>query len=1213
MNLSGLLSALDQAAEYNQLKRVLLSRDEAGPLMLRQSARPAVLAKIFLDQTSPILLLTGKVEAVPRWQEALKSWLPDQYSVLRFPEPTPLPFERGPWSNRSRMGRLEVLRRLVEIDHPLLPAETPPFLIVSSARAMLQKTMPKRQFIGSTRVLKTGQLVDLDSLINTWRATGYESVSVVDRQGQFSKRGGILDIFPVGSLVPQRIELFGDEIDTIRPFDPATQRSAGIGPIVGSNMGQDHGSNIGSMKANYVVIPPARELLPKDAVQVGQHLRKQTSHLAADIPGWRDDIDELIKGRPSDHLEYYLAMAYADPSTLLDYCPDNTIIVVDDLDDFEQGALDLHLHARQVANEQDGLPSVNFHPLFSWEEMAQSLKNRGYLNLGSDNSMESSAGIDLNGLFRDGPRFGGQVRPFVRHLQIAEASNERTVIVSQQAERLAELWQENRKQFTEIGDSALIQVADSQTSFPREGQISFVQGSLLSGFILKIGEDSASKTNGSPITVNLMTDAEIFGWSRPAPKRRVRPRPAAPESFYADIQPGDFIVHFDFGIGRFHGLVIRSVGGTKREYLRIDYFRGDVLYVPVHHADRLSRWLGPDDRLPRLHRLGEKRWQTTKQKASKAVNELASELLNLYAARETVAGHAFSADTQWQRELEASFPYTETEDQLLAISDVKDDMERPYPMDRLICGDVGYGKTEVALRAAFKAVMGGKQVAMLVPTTVLAQQHFTTFRERLKPFPVVVEMLSRFRTASQQEDIIKRLRNGQVDIVIGTHRLLSDDVAFKDLGLLFIDEEQRFGVAHKEKLKQFRTEVDVLTMTATPIPRTLYMGLTGVRDISQIDTAPADRLPVQNYVGESDDAIIRRAIIREIDRGGQIFYVHNRIQTIDNMRLKLFQLVPEATLAVGHGQMSERELEEIMFRFVEGEIDILLSTSIIESGLDIPNANTLIVDRADQFGLAQLYQLRGRVGRGVRRAYAYFLHPPWEQLTNDAKSRLEVITSQTELGAGYTIAMRDLEIRGAGDLLGSRQSGHIADIGFDLYTRMLSQAVKTQKAEKDGDSKSFILPATVTIDLPLAAYVPVDYIPDASLRLRLYRRMAILSELESIDEMAAELADRFGPIPDPIDNLLYQLRVKVLAQRAGIPAVATENGQVQIRLPSVVGNGGLRLQRYLGGKAKVSRNSIWLGRGLSPHEWQVALVQILEKFEEFEIKPEPTVSNKDNG
>jgi transcription-repair coupling factor (superfamily II helicase) len=613
----------------------------------------------------------------------------------------------------------------------------------------------------------------------------------------------------------------------------------------------------------------------------------------------------------------------------------------------------------------------------------------------------------------------------------------------------------------------------------------------------------------------------------------------------------------------------------------------------------MSKWVGSDENPPDLNRIGGKSWQAAKRKAQRDIAELAEDLLDLYAARELVDGHAFRGDGEWMAELEASFPYRETEDQLQAIADVKADMERPRPMDRLICGDVGYGKTEVALRAAFKAVMDGKQVAVLVPTTVLAQQHYNTFWQRLEPFPVYVEMLSRFRTRREQDLILDDLRQGMVDVVIGTHRLLSDDVTFKDLGLVVVDEEQRFGVADKEKLKQLRTEVDVLTMTATPIPRTLYMGLTGARDISVINTAPSERLPVQVYVGESDDTLLRRAVLRELERDGQVFFVHNRVQTIEIVRNLLGDLLPEATIAVAHGQMSERRLERVMGDFVDGDVDVLLSTSIIESGLDIPNANTLIVDRAEMFGLAQLYQLRGRVGRGARRAYAYFFHGPWHTLTAEAQQRLETIAEETQLGAGYDIAMRDLEIRGAGELLGAEQSGHIASIGFDLYTRMLAQAVRQRKAAREGKALPMELPEPATIDLPLAAYIPTDYVPDAPLRLRLYRRMASLDSLEEVDEMAEELADRFGAIPDPVDNLLYQLRIKVMCMRAAAASVTVESGQIRIRLPGLEKLPRYRLQRFLGNDVRVSKKAIWLGRDKSTNEWKVILVRVLEKLETY--------------
>ena len=523
----------------------------------------------------------------------------------------------------------------------------------------------------------------------------------------------------------------------------------------------------------------------------------------------------------------------------------------------------------------------------------------------------------------------------------------------------------------------------------------------------------------------------------------------APEVFFADVQPGDFVVHIEHGIGRFHGLIKMTVDGMEREYLQVEYAQGDQLYVPVHQADRLARYVGAGEAIPSLHRLGTAEWEQVKQRARRAVAEIADDLLELYAAREVVQGHAFSPDAAWQHELEASFPYVETEDQLVAIEAVKQDMEQARPMDRLICGDVGYGKTEVALRAAFKAIMDSKQVAILVPTTVLAQQHYTNFSRRLAAFPVSVAMLSRFQTPAQQDRVLSGLANGSVDLVIGTHRLLSNDVAFKDLGLLIVDEEQRFGVAHKERIKQLRTEVDVLTLTATPIPRTLHMSLTGVRDLSTIDTPPEERLPIKTFVGDFDETLVRQAILREMDRNGQVFFVHNRVQGIEQIAAKLGKIVPEARIAIAHGQMPERELSAVMLAFAEGDYDVLVCTSIIESGLDIPNANTIIINRADMFGLAQLYQLRGRVGRSAVRAYAYLLVDKYKALSEDARRRLEAIQEASELGAGFRIAMHDLEIRGAGELLGARQHGHIAAVGFDLYTRLLAQAVNEARRTAD--------------------------------------------------------------------------------------------------------------------------------------------------------------------
>lgn len=1191
MNISGLLQIFDQLPVLGQLVQELEKQSTIPALNLPRSARAPLLARLAQIRQVPILFITGRVDVVSNWQQTLEAWLPEGREVLRFIEPTPLPYDRGPWSERSKFGRLSVLTRLMAGQHPQIPIHPTPPIILASARALLQKTLPKRRFLSATRVLRAGQILDLEKTVEGWAAIGYEPVSVVEAAGQFSRRGGILDIFPAASAYPVRIELFGDEIDTLRHFDPATQRSLDV-----------------ALADGRVIIPPAREALPSVAKEFASSLQDETPLPPGSLPSWQDDVPNLVAGTNFPNLEYYLPLLYPQPASLLDYLPNNTLVVVDDWVELETAVSELQSHAQQIANEQPSLPPDYPSPLFTWQIMTAELNWWKPLILG-DQELTSPTPHEhqstwtpdhLADSFEPGPRFGGQMRPLMTQLRQSLKEKERVVVVSMQAARLAELWanEGESKQYSVISEQSEVPAPPQfLPALPETASITFVQGSLTEGFTLVRREDDE-------ILLDLLTDAEVFGWSRPAPRRLRASRPTAPETHFADIAAGDYVVHLEYGLGKFQGLVSRNIGGMEREYLLVEYANTDVLYVPVHHADRLSKWIGSDDNPPPMHRLGEKTWTAIKVQAQKAADELAMELLDLYASRETIPGHAFGPDNTWQSELEASFPYQETEDQLRVIGEVKADMERPYPMDRLICGDVGYGKTEVALRAAFKAVTDGKQVAILVPTTILAQQHYKTFTDRLSPFPVAVEMLSRFRTPMQQERILKQLREGKVDIIIGTHRLVSEDVSFKDLGLVIIDEEQRFGVAHKERLKQWRTEVDVLTMTATPIPRTLYMSLTGVRDISTIDTAPADRLPVQTYVGEMDETRLKRAILRELDRGGQIFFVHNRVQTIGFLLKQLEQLVPEARVAKAHGQMSERELEKVMFDFADGEIDILLATTIIESGLDFPNANTLIVDRAERFGLAQLYQLRGRVGRGVRRAYAYFFHSAWKSLNADAQQRLEVIAETTDLGAGYTIAIKDMEIRGAGDLLGPSQSGHISAVGFDLYTRLLSNAVKKRKAERNGEPLPADLPEAVLIDLPLATYIPTDYVPDAGLRLRLYRRMAALETLEAIDQMATELADRFGPIPDPVHNLLYQLRIKALAQKALITAVTTESGQIKIRVADLEDPERHRMQRYLGAKVRVSRKAVWLPRDASTHEWQVLLVQMLELLQVFDRKPQ---------
>ena len=919
----------------------------------------------------------------------------------------------------------------------------------------MQMTLPSREMRAALRTMRPGQPFDLNRMLGSWVGLGYEAAAVVDAPGQFSRRGGIVDIWPPNLRKPLRIELFGDEVDSLRTFDPSTQRTLA--------------------RITEAWIGPASEALPKIGERVAEKLRGidlAACHPPARIEFERE-IEQLAQGSGCRNLEWYTPYLYSQPGCLVDYLPAaaNPWLIVEDAGELMAALSDLEGQAEQLARDLHAagdVPTVLARPYLAAEVLRERLSAHPALFLGHSTfgRIAPQQTDPLADAFTAGPRYGGQMRTILADIESRLAGGDRVVMVSRQAPRLADL----------LGEAghAVVPASDVPT-LPPPG-LTLVQGVMDEGWRLACGEsliadserqmangkwqmangDSSAAISHQPSAIGhpplaigykpsatlwFLTDAELFGWGKPKPRRPQRTRAMAPEVFFADVQPGDFVVHIEHGIGRFHGLLKMPVDGQVREYLQVEYAQGDQLYVPVHQADRLARYVGAGEAIPSLHRLGTAEWEQVKQRARRAVAEIADDLLELYAAREVVQGHAFSPDAAWQHELEASFPYVETEDQLVAIEAVKQDMEQARPMDRLICGDVGYGKTEVALRAAFKAIMDNKQVAILVPTTVLAQQHYTNFSRRLAAFPVSVAMLSRFQTSGQQDRVLSGLANGSVDLVIGTHRLLSNDVAVKDLGLLIVDEEQRFGVAHKERIKQFRTEVDVLTLTATPIPRTLHMSLTGVRDLSTIDTPPEERLPIKTFVGDFDETLVRQAILRETDRNGQIFFVHNRVQGIEQIAAKLGKIVPEVRIAIAHGQMPERELSAVMLAFAEGEYDVLVCTSIIESGLDIPNANTIIINRADMFGLAQLYQLRGRVGRSAVRAYAYMLVDKYKALSEEARRRLEAIQEASELGAGFRIAMHDLEIRGAGELLGSRQHGHIAAVGFDLYTRLLAQAV----------------------------------------------------------------------------------------------------------------------------------------------------------------------------
>jgi transcription-repair coupling factor (superfamily II helicase) len=1152
MNVSGLLTWFEALAAYRSLREELRVGGRYPPLGLIRAARPALTAALASDLDRAILLVTGTVDRARALQESVAHWQPRADRVLRFQEPVGLFYERAPWPRETISGRIDVLCQLAA------GGDLGGVVIVASVRALMQPTLPVQQFRLGTRTLRTGQLIDLEKTTRRWGGLGYDPVTVVEGPGQFSHRGGILDIYPPTEPGPVRVELFGDEIESIRRFDPATQRS--------------------EAHVEAVSVTPAREALPRHGPRVAETLAPwfEGDHLPELVEELDAHREGLSAALPFPGLAFYQPYFYTDPASLIDYLPDDGLLVVDDPAELEETWASLEEEAvnlRQTARREGTLPPDYPIPYLTWEDWQDRLTDRPLLILGhGEGEMEGM----LSDHFRPGPRYGGQLKRMLDDVGQSLLAGDQVVIASRQARRLSELWAEEHD---------LILPVEELRSPPASG-LTLVQGPLAAGWTAR-GTDPEHlppAVGTGARFLRLLTDAEIFGWRMPEPRRPVRRRRAAPEALYADLSPGDAVVHVDYGIGIFRGLVTYRLEGEEREYLLVEYAGEDRLYVPVYQADRLSRYIGVDDRAPALNRLGSADWTRVKAQARQDVEAVARDLLELYAEREVTRGYAFGPDTAWQVELEAAFPYVETPDQAQAIAAVKDDMERPRPMDRLVCGDAGYGKTEVALRAAFKAVMDGKQVALLVPTTILAQQHYTTFRHRLDPFPVSVEMLSRFRTRAEQSDVLEGLTAGTVDIVIGTHRLLQKDVAFRDLGLVVIDEEQRFGVTHKERLKKMRTEVDVLTMTATPIPRTLYLSLTGVRDISVIETPPEERMPTPTYVGGYDPDVVRRAILREIRRSGQVFYVHNRVQTIQAVRRRLERLVPEATLAVAHGQMRERELERVMQRFVSGEVDVLLCTVIIESGLDIPNANTLIVEQAERFGLAQLYQLRGRVGRGNRRAYAYLFYSPG-RITGEARQRLETIREASELGAGYTIAMRDLELRGAGEILGTRQSGHISAVGFDLYTRLLSRAIEELRARREGRPPPPEPLSQIRLDLPLAVGLPPDYVPDTSLRLRLYRRLANLGDLDQIREMEAELADRFGPLPTMARNLMLKLRFKVLARQAGVRSILVEHGRLVLYVDWADEAGRTRLQSSLGDLARVGRGRVnlemdgdWLGR-----------------------------------
>ncbi|MEJ7748219.1 MAG: transcription-repair coupling factor, partial [Candidatus Limnocylindrales bacterium] len=1009
-----------------------------------------------------------------------------------------------------------------------------PRVLLASVQALLQHTILPADLPSAPRELRVGARLHQDQLLRDLLDLGYSPVVEVAGRGEFARRGGIVDVFPPSMDLPIRIEFFGDEIDSLRSFDPTDQRATG--KLERATL----------LPASEFLMPARggtviRERLGRAANRLGERLSADLARFEGADPDLRRPVSTGAAGASGTAAGTTRALAVGDaaevwaahlaPATGFDHVSSDTLLILDEPGDIAEAAQFLWRQAderRAELVEAGDLPRdwpSTYLPPREWKSRlvgSRTLELTWESEPAGDVAM-ASGGRSSGDLFgwREPILPPGRASRLPQAIAAWRADGARIVLASDQAPRLAEVLEEAGQPLA---------IVDAMAEAPPAGAVTLVGRSLNGGF------------EGGPDRLVFVTDRELFGTvrvRRPKALRRVVPR-----DLLERLTPGDLVVHIDHGVARYERMLRRGGEGQDRDYLELSFAGGDTIFVPVEQIARVTRYSGGER--PTLSRLGGTEWLRAKQRVHKAVAELADDLLALYAARAGASGHGFGPDTPWQAEMEASFPYEETADQLRAAAEVKADMERDRPMDRLVVGDVGYGKTEIALRAAFKATQDGRQVAVLVPTTVLAAQHQATFSQRFAAFPLEVRLLSRYVPAREQAATLTALTDGTVDIVIGTHRLLSKDVHFKQLGLVVVDEEQRFGVSAKERLKQLRREVDVLTLSATPIPRTLNLALAGIRDLSAIETPPEDRLPIQTRVAEASAGLVRDALMRELDRGGQAFYVHNRVETIEAQAEQLRRLLPDARFIVGHGQMAEGALEQVMIAFAAGEADVLVCTTIIESGLDIPNANTIVIDRADTLGLAQLYQLRGRVGRSSRRAYAYLLYRRRERLSDEARKRLQAIFNASELGAGFQIALSDLEIRGAGNILGGEQSGHMAAVGFDLYSRMLAEAVETHKASMEGRAPIVAAPQAV-VDLPVEAHLPTEYVPDEAQKLELYRRLARARTPADLAAFRQDVIDRFGPMSPAVVKLVEVAELRMAAEAAGVASISREEGWLVVR------------------------------------------------------------------
>ncbi|MFS0577342.1 transcription-repair coupling factor [Sporosarcina sp. 179-K 3D1 HS] len=1106
--MEALIDLLLQEKEIHNLVEELEMKKDRQLIAGLSGGAKAVFYKV-LQQSfpRPLLIVSPNLLQAQRTYEDLVKMVGDSFVHL-YPAEELIAADFSISSYELRSQRIDTLDHMARVGKG----------IYITPIAGMKKLVPtKERWLRNSLQTKVGDSIEMDEWLPRLVSMGYVRQPMVTTPGEFALRGGILDLYPLNREEPVRIELFDTDVDSIRTFSAEDQRSTG--------------------KLDAITILPAIEFVWSNSdrfliaenveAALAASLKKMKNEEAKErlTRNMMNDISLLREGSFPENMLKYASFANDALSFLGSYFPSDGLVLFDEIGRIAEVASSLEAEEKEwvTALLEDGKIVHDTKISYTFEEMNGMLaQQRMYLSL----FVRSIPGITVkktvNFSCKPMQQFHGQMNLLAAEMERWQQGKFHIFVVADGKERM-------KKVQGILQDYEMESIVSDATS--EAGTVTIMNGDLSAGFELPFQR------------IAVLTDSELF---KGKPKRKARPQKmtnAERIKSYSEIQPGDYIVHVHHGIGKYIGIEKLSSGGVDKDFLLIHFRGDDKVYVPTDKIDLIQKYIASGEKEPKLHKLGGSEWKKTKSKVSAAVQDIADDLIKLYAKREAEKGHAFSPDDDLQRSFENSFPYDETDDQIRSILEIKQDMEKERPMDRLLCGDVGYGKTEVAIRAAFKAVSDGKQVAFLVPTTILAQQHYETMKERFTGFPVEVALLNRFRTKKEQTETIKGLKAGTVDIVVGTHRLLSKDIVYHDLGLLIVDEEQRFGVTHKEKLKQLKTNVDVLTLTATPIPRTLHMSMLGVRDLSVIETPPSNRFPVQTYVMEHNFALVREAIEREMARGGQVFYLYNRVEDMTRKVDEIRQLVPEARVAFAHGQMGESALESIILSFLEGEYDVLVTTTIIETGIDIPNVNTLIVHDADKMGLSQLYQLRGRVGRSNRVAYAYFLYQRDKVLTEVAESRLQAIKEFTELGSGFKIAMRDLSIRGAGNLLGSQQHGFIDSVGFDLYSQMLQEAIEEKQT---GISKEDV--PDVEISLPVNAYIPESYIRDGFQKIQMYKRVKAIESEEDYGELVDEMTDRFGDLPFEADLLLRIARIKVWARSAGVESIKQQRTVIEVRL-----------------------------------------------------------------